>query len=76
MASKTVTDGGLNSSAFTFEAPAEGSLACDVVVRDSSGVQQSVRVPVEGTLTEEEAGALPGVLLKLYNAALASLGFE
>lgn len=75
MASKTVTDKGVNDAAITFEKAAGGPLTCDVTVRDSSGIQHNVRVPITGTLTAGEANALPGVLLKLYNAALAQLGF-
>ena len=74
MASKTVTDLGVNAAAVTFER-AGGVLTCDVSVRDSMGIQHNIRVPITGTLTAPEAAALPGVLLKLYNKALLDLGF-
>lgn len=75
MATKTLTDKGVNDAAVTFEKATGGPLTCDVVVRDTSGLQHNVRVPITGTLTGPEAAALPGVLLKLYNAALTALGF-
>lgn len=74
MANKTISDLGVNTAAIIFER-AGGVLTCDVSVRDSQGVQHNVRVPVTGTLTAGEVNALPGVLLKLYNAGLAQLGF-
>ncbi len=75
MASRTVTDKGVNDAAVVFEKTGGGPLTCDVMVRDSTGIQHNVRVPITGTLTGPEAAALPGVLLKLYNAALTQLGF-
>lgn len=74
MASKTITDKGIDGAAVIFERRS-GQVVCDVYVRDSTGMQHTVTVPLAGTLTGPEAAALPGVLLKLYNAALTSLGF-
>ncbi len=76
MANRTVSDKGVNDAAVSFEKTGGGPLTCDVTVRDSAGVQHNVRVPITGTLTAGEANALPGVLLKLYNAALTAAGFE
>jgi hypothetical protein len=76
MASRTITDRGVNDAAVTFEKATGGPLTCEVLVRDSAGIQHNVRVPITGTLTAGEAAALPGVLLKLYNAALGQLGFQ
>lgn len=75
MATRSVTDKGPNDAAVTFEKAGGGALTCEVAVRDSSGLQHNIRVPITGTLTAGEANALPGVLLKLYNAALVALNF-
>lgn len=75
MASKILTDRGVNDAAVTFEKSPGGPLTCEVTVRDTSGLQHNIRVPITGTLTAGEASALPGVLLKLYTAALTALGF-
>lgn len=74
MGNKTISDNGVNGAAIIFERRG-GALTCEVLVRDSAGVQSNVPVPIAGTLTAGEANALPPALLKLYNAAIAQLGF-
>ncbi len=75
MATKNLTDRGINGTAITFEKNGPGNPTCEVQIRTTAGTQESVTVDVTTALTGAERTALAALLVKLYNAGVALAGY-
>jgi len=74
MATKTLTDRGPNDAALFFERRPGGGVNVEVRVGDTAGGAHLVSVAIS-TLTAAERTQLQTLLGKLYDQALANLGF-
>ncbi len=75
MATKTLTDRGINGSAIHFVKEGPGFPAVTVEIRTTDGRYEEVTVNPQTALTAGERTTLGNLLVTLYNAAKTAAGW-